>query len=102
MKRSFAAIVERTSKWDHSKPPQEQPGFAAHAEYMGGLQQEGLIVLAGLMLASNDVLFVLEAESREEVDDRLAQDPWRRDGYTRLGRLEELAIRPSPPPSTDA
>ena len=97
MKRSFAAIVERTSKWDKSKEAQEQDGFEGHAKFMGGLEAEGFIALAGLMLSSTDVLFILHADSLEEAQARLAQDPWRQDGTTRLVRLEEIAIRTGAP-----
>lgn len=93
MKRTFAAIVERTSKWDKSKEAQEQDGFAGHAKYMGDLEADDFIVLAGLMLNSTDVLFILEADSEDQVQTRLGQDPWRQDGTTRLVRLEEIAIR---------
>jgi len=93
VKRTFAAIVQRTSKWDQSKPPQEQVGFAGHAKYMGDLEADGFIALAGLLLNSNDVLFVLHADSEDEVQTRLGQDPWRQDGHTILVRLEEVAIR---------
>lgn len=93
VKRTFAAIVQRTSKWDQSKPAQEQDGFVHHARYMAELEAEGFILLAGLMLNSNDVLFILEAESEDEVQTRLGQDPWRQDGHTRLVRLEEIGIR---------
>lgn len=95
MKRKFAAIVQRTEKWDRSKAPQEQAGFDGHLKYMGGLEADGFIVFAGLMMSSEDVLFILEAESLEEVDARLGQDPWRQDGHTRLVRLEEIMVRPS-------
>ena len=100
MKRTFAAVVQRTSKWDQSKPPQEQEGFAGHAKFMGDLETDGFITLAGLMLGTNDVLFVLEAESEEEVQTRLGQDPWRQDGHTRLVRLEEISIRTWAPRQT--
>src|SRR5581483_1956324 len=93
LKRTFAAIVQRTSKWDNSKPAQDQDGFEHHVKYMGALEAEGFIRLAGLMLSSNDVLFILEAESEDEVQTRLGQDPWRQDGHTRLLRLEEIGIR---------
>jgi uncharacterized protein YciI len=93
VKRTFAAIVQRTSKWDQSKPAQEQDGFEQHVKYMGALEAEGLIRLAGLMLSSTDVLFILEADSEDEAQTRLGQDPWRQDGHTRLVRLEEIGIR---------
>jgi hypothetical protein len=103
MKRTFAAIVERASSWDRSRPAQEQLGFESHAKYMGALEAEGFIALAGLMQESSDVLFIFRAESEAEVRHRLSQDPWQQDGHARLVRLEEIHIRigaPQPPPGT--
>jgi len=97
MNRTFAAIVERSSSWDHSKPPQEQVGFEGHLKYMGALESEGFIILAGLLQPSNDVLFIFRAHSEAEVRNRLAQDPWQQDGHARLVRIEELNIRTGPP-----
>jgi uncharacterized protein YciI len=100
MKRTFAAIVQRASSWDPSKPPQELAGFEHHAKYMGALEAEGFIAVAGLMKDTNDVLFIFRAESEAEVRSRLALDPWQQDGHARLVRLEELSIRifaPEPP-----
>jgi hypothetical protein len=96
MKRTFAAVVERTSVWEPGKPPQEQAGFEAHAGYMGALEAEGFIALAGLMLASNDVLFIFRADDEEQVRARMLEDPWQREGRTRLARLEELGLRNPP------
>jgi hypothetical protein len=96
MKRIFAAIVERTSKWDPAKPPQEQDGFALHVQYMGSLEAEGFIVVAGLLQRTNDVLFLFRAENEAEVRGRLAADPWQQDGHARLVRLEELHVRTGP------
>jgi hypothetical protein len=93
MKRHFAAIVQRASGWDHSKPPQEQVGFQDHVNYMGGLEAEGFVVLAGLLQETNDVLFLFHAESEDEVRSRLSRDPWQQDGHARLLRLEEIHIR---------
>jgi uncharacterized protein YciI len=100
MSKTFAAIVQRTSAWDQSKPVPEQPGFAAHVAYMGGLETEGFIVLSGLMAPSNDVLFIFSANDEAEIRQQMSQDPWQRDGLTRLVRVEEVMIRtwaPSPP-----
>jgi uncharacterized protein YciI len=95
--RYFAAVVQRTSLWDHSRPAHEQDGFAQHAKYMGSLEAEGFIVLAGLLTQSTDVLFIFRAESEEQVRNRLSQDPWQQDGHARLIRLEEIAFRNDPP-----
>jgi uncharacterized protein YciI len=104
MKRTFAAIVERSSSWEAGKPPQEQSGFDLHAKYMGSLEAEGFIALAGLMPKSGDVLFIFQAESEEQVRERISQDPWQKDGHVRLVRVEEIAIRIAalPPMGTGA
>lgn len=100
MKRTFAAIVQRDSRWEPGKPPQEQAGFDLHAKYMGSLEAEGFIALAGLFLQSGDVLFVFWAEDEAEVRKRVAQDPWQQDGHVRLVRVEEIAFRNEPGPLT--
>jgi uncharacterized protein YciI len=91
--RFFAAIVQRSTAWDGARPPQEQEGFASHAQYMGGLEASGVIAMAGLMQATSDVLFVFRAASEEEVRAHLAKDPWQQDGHARLVRLEEIHFR---------
>jgi hypothetical protein len=93
MKQHFAVIVQRTSKWDNSTPPEQQPGFPDHLAYMGGLEKSGAIALAGLMTSTNDVLFVFLAESEDEVRDLLGKDPWQREGKVCIARIEQLALR---------
>ena len=93
MKKTFVAIVQRAEGWDQAKPPQEQQDFAGHAGYMHGLEDEGFIAMAGLLQDTFDVLFVLLADSEDEVRQRMAQDPWQQDGHTRLVRLEEAQFR---------
>jgi len=93
VKKTFVALVERTDKWDKSKQAHEQPGFADHAAYMGGLEAEGFIAMAGLMMPSDDILFVLLADSEEAVRAKFAQDPWQQSGQAKLIRLEEAMFR---------
>ena len=93
MKKTFVGFVERTEKWDNSKEAQEHEGFADHAAYMGRLEAEGFVAMAGLMLESSEVLFVFFADSADEVRAKLAQDPWQKSGLARLVRLEETMFR---------
>ena len=93
MKKTFVGIVERTAKWDKGKEAHEHEGFADHAAYMDGLTAAGFIAMAGLMLASSEVLFVFLADSEEEVRAKMAQDPWQKSGLARLVRLEEAMFR---------
>lgn len=91
--KQFAVIVHRTSTWDRTKAPEQQAGFGDHVAHMGGLEKSGVIALAGLMLPSNDVLFVFNANSEAEVRSHFAADPWQRAGLVRVERIEELALR---------
>jgi hypothetical protein len=92
-KRTFAAIVQRTDLWDPAREAHQQDGFAAHAAFVGGLEADGFIALAGLMQPSTDVLFIFLADSEDEVRRRMSQDPWQQDGHARLIRVEEIHIR---------
>ncbi len=92
-KRTFAAIVQRTELWDPSREAHEQDGFAAHAAFVGGLEADGFIAVAGLMVPSTDVLFIFLADSEAEVRERMSRDPWQKDGHARLIRVEEIHIR---------
>ena len=89
----FAAFIHRSTAWDHSLPPQEQAGFPDHAKFVAELEASGFIAMAGLMQPSNDVLFIFRAASEEEIRQRLATDPWQKDGHARLGRVEEVLFR---------
>ena len=91
--RLFAAFVHRTDLWDPALPPQEQEGFADHAAFVADLEASGFIAQAGLMQPSNDVLFVFRADSEAAVRERMAQDPWQKDGHAKLGRVEEVHFR---------
>jgi hypothetical protein len=91
--RLFAAFVHRADAWIRDLPPQEQSGFADHARFVAELEASGFIAQAGLMQPSNDVLFIFRAESEAAVRQRMAQDPWQKDGHARLGRVEEVQFR---------
>ena len=92
-KRTFAAFVQRTERWDPSHEPMEQEGFPAHAAFVAELEADNFIALAGLMVPSAEVLFIFLADSEEEVRTRMSRDPWQKDGRVRLSRVEEIHIR---------
>jgi uncharacterized protein YciI len=76
-------LVERAKgpEWDHGKPRREQAGWDAHASFMDGLAEEGLVVLAGPIGEGDgdNALTVVAAESEAEVRARLDEDPWGED-----------------------
>jgi uncharacterized protein YciI len=71
----FAVTRGRGPAWDHSRRMREQDAWDEHAAFMEGLVDQGLIRLGG-PLGDDHVLLIAEAESPEEVEARLAEDPW--------------------------
>ena len=102
MKKTFFAIVKRTEAWDPAREAHEQDGFAQHAAYMGKLEQDGVIASAGLLQESSDIVFVMLADSEEQVRARFAEDPWQQDGHAKLIRLEEVQFRIGAPQGATA
>jgi uncharacterized protein YciI len=55
---------------------EEQSDWSAHADYMDGLVDEGLVVLGGPLADEQRVVLAMEAESEDAVRAALALDPW--------------------------
>jgi hypothetical protein len=99
VKRLFAVIRSRGPAWDHALPLDDQVDWAAHASFMNGLAEEGFVALGGPLEGTPDVLLVVRATDPSEIADRLAADPWARNGllvvkqtcpwWIRLGSLAE-------------
>ena len=85
----FTVIRRRTDAWQDDKPLEDQPAWRAHADYMDALEADGFALLAGPLTGSREVLLILRADSTEEIETRLAADPW-----TGLGLLETVRIAP--------
>ncbi len=71
-------VVERRSgpKWDPARSLEQQEGWAAHAMFMNGLVDEGLVVLGGPLADEHRVVLAVEADSEDDVRETLARDPW--------------------------
>ena len=73
----FLVVVRRTGpQWDASRPLEEQSGWSAHAAFMDGLVDEGVIVLGGPLADEQRVVHVVEAGSEGAVRATFARDPW--------------------------
>ena len=83
----FAVNRRRTERWTHGQEIEQQPDWRAHADYMDQGEAEGFFLLAGPLEAYDEVLLVVRAESADEVEARLAADPW-----TELDLLETVRI----------
>ena len=101
MKRLFAVIRSRGPAWDDALPIDDQADWAAHAAFMNGLVAEGLVALGGPLEGTPDVLLAVRAADPLEITERLAADPWARNGllvvkhvYPWWIRLGSLTPRP--------
>jgi uncharacterized protein YciI len=73
----FLVILLRDGpRYDHTRPLEEQAGWAEHAAFMDGLVDDGFVVLGGPLADEHRVAHVIEAASEEALRARLAEDPW--------------------------
>jgi len=99
VKRLFAVLRSRGPAWNNTLKLDDQVEWPAHAAFMNGLQKERLIVLGGPLEGTPDVLLIFRAADPAEIAERLAADPWTRNGllvikqisswWLRLGSLNE-------------
>jgi hypothetical protein len=69
----FAVEIKVGSKWDHSKPPQEQQYFREHSANLKRLRDAGSLVLGARY--SDIGLVILAAQSEEEARAMMNVDP---------------------------
>lgn len=80
MRRPFVVIESRGSRWDDSRPMDDQTDWPAHAAFMDALAAERFVLLGGPLEGTRDVLLVVQAQDCSEIVDRLAADPWTQNG----------------------
>lgn len=93
MKRLFAVIRSRGPAWDGSRAMEAQPEWRAHAAFMDALETEGLVLLAGPLEGTPDVLLAVQAEDEHQVRSRLAADPWSRNDLLRVTSVVPWTLR---------
>ena len=73
----FLVVLRRSGPhWDPSLPLEKQAGFPAHAVFVDGLVDSGVIVLGGPLSDEVRVVYVAEADSEDALRAELARDPW--------------------------
>lgn len=91
-KTCYAVLRERTALWNTERSMREQEQWDDHAAFMDELADENFIVLGGPLGNGRDVLFFVQAEGEEEINARLAEDPWTRTGLLRTVTIERWEI----------
>ncbi len=87
----FAVVNERGPAWNDSRSRRDQAGWVEHAAYIDALAREGFFLLVGPLSPTRSLLIV-EAESEQAARNRLATDPWRKDGTLRLFSIEPWEV----------
>lgn len=73
----FHVVLTRTGPdWQPSLPLEEQSGWAAHASFMDGLVEAGVVVLGGPLADERRVVLAVEAPTADGIRSTLAGDPW--------------------------
>jgi uncharacterized glyoxalase superfamily protein PhnB/uncharacterized protein YciI len=93
MKKLFAVVRSRGPAWDSSRPIEGQREWQAHAEFMNGLEAEGVVLVGGPLETMADFLLIMQAEDKSEIRFRLAADPWSRSGLLSLKQAVAWTVR---------
>ncbi len=93
LRKLFVVIRTHGSAWQHDKPLEEQPGWAAHAAFMDALGEEGFVVLVGPMDGTDDALIIARAHNAQEIVTRMEADPWSPMDMLRTTRIAPWQLR---------
>ncbi len=88
----YAVTRERGESWDASLAMREQEKWDEHAEFMDALVDDGFVILGGPLGDGGKFLLIIDAESEQEIDARLADDPWTPMGLLRIAKVERWEI----------
>ena len=94
-KRSMTYYVvtrERRENWDARLSMRQQEQWDEHAAFMNALVDDGFVVLGGPLGDGGKILLIIDAESEQEIDARLADDPWTPLGLLRITKVEHWEI----------
>ena len=91
--RVFVALRSRGPAWDDVQPLEGQVDWAAHAQFMDALFEEGFAALVGPLEGTRDALLVLRAASASEIAERLALDPWTKNGLLITTQISAWQLR---------
>jgi uncharacterized protein YciI len=78
----------RGGPWDWSRDLRQQEGWDGHASFMDDLVDSGFILLGGPLEGDREVLLVIEAESKDAINERLAADNWSANGMLTTTSIE--------------
>ena len=89
----FVVIRRYGPPYDPRQPLEAQLDWEGHRVFMNALEAEGLARLGGPMEETGEVLLVFRAVNADEVERRLAEDPWTRSGILTTTRVARWNVR---------
>lgn len=93
MKRWWVVLRSRGPAFVEAAPLEEQAGWKAHAAFMEALVEERFVVLGGPLEGTRDALLVVHAADPDEIERRLAADPWHTSGLLVPKQISPWRIR---------
>jgi uncharacterized protein YciI len=78
--------------WDASHGIREQRAWDAHAAFMDGLVDDGVVILGGPIGDGERAMLVVEAEDEAAIEARLAEDPWAQMELLRIGTVQRWTV----------
>jgi uncharacterized protein YciI len=69
-----------------------QVGWDEHASFMDGLVDAGFVLMAGPLEGERETLWIVEAESKDVVRERMAEDPWASNGMLTPSSIEAWTV----------
>lgn len=88
----YAVTRVRGENWAAKLSMREQEQWDEHARFMEALAGEGFVVLGGPLDDGEKVLLIINAESRQAIEARLADDPWTPMGLLPIAKVERWEI----------
>jgi uncharacterized protein YciI len=88
----YAVTRERGENWDARLSMRQQEKWDEHAVFMNALVDHGFVVLGGPLDDGEKILLIIDAESEQEINARLADDPWTPMGLLHIAKVERWQI----------
>jgi uncharacterized protein YciI len=93
MQDLFVVIRRYGPPYARDVPLEEQQDWEAHRAFMNVLAAEGLVRLGGPLEEREDVLLVFRGKDKDEIQRRLADDPWTKSGILSTARISRWTLR---------
>jgi uncharacterized protein YciI len=88
----FVVLRRLGPQWDPKVAMEHQSQWDAHASFMDGLVDRGVVILGGPLGDGQRVVLVIEAASEDSVRATLGLDPWS-ESHLVLESIDDWTIR---------